>query len=153
VLDDDDGWYGLVFNLQLHHVNLCWGNPDEMKQFYCDVLGLGDLPEVAALRVGFDKLPRTAHFVDAGPTQLHLSTTNPTLHMKVEKTVNPVAHGHIAFRTDNLDEVIGVLEAARIPYSNYGTWAIRGWRQIYLYDPSGHVVEIHEVVDEGQADA
>jgi len=32
-----------------------------------------------------------------------------------------------------------------IPYSDYGDWAMEGWRQIFFYDPAGAVVEVHQV--------
>jgi len=36
------------------------------------------------------------------------------------------------------------LEARGIPYSDFGKWAIRGWHQIFFYDPEGNVVEVHQ---------
>ena len=31
------------------------------------------------------------------------------------------------------------------PYSDYGTWAMNGWHQIFFHDPDGNVVEVHQV--------
>jgi glyoxylase I family protein len=32
-----------------------------------------------------------------------------------------------------------------VPYSDYGTWAMNGWHQIFFHDPDGNVVEVHQV--------
>jgi hypothetical protein len=31
-----------------------------------------------------------------------------------------------------------------IRYSDYGCWAIPGWYQVFLQDPDGHVIEVHQ---------
>jgi hypothetical protein len=60
--------------------------------------------------------------------------------------VNPVmASGHIAFRTDNIADIKARLAKANIPFSDYGAFAMQGWHQIFFYDPSGRVVEVHQV--------
>ena len=59
--------------------------------------------------------------------------------------VNPVSHGHIAYRTDDLAAFKAHLEANGVPYSDWGNAAVAGWRQIFFYDPDGNVIEVHEV--------
>ena len=36
------------------------------------------------------------------------------------------------------------LDDKRIPYSDYGGWAMSGWEQIFFYDPDGNVIEVHQ---------
>jgi catechol 2,3-dioxygenase-like lactoylglutathione lyase family enzyme len=60
------------------------------------------------------------------------------------KVVNPVQRGHIAFRADDLDAFRKRLDAKGIKYSDFGDWAMTGWKQIFFYDPDGNVVEVHQ---------
>ena len=52
--------------------------------------------------------------------------------------------GHIAFRTDDLDAFKTRLKEKGINYSDYGDWAMTGWKQVFFYDPDGNVVEVHQ---------
>lgn len=29
-------------------------------------------------------------------------------------------------------------------YCDYGRWAIAGWHQVFLQDPDGNVIEVHQ---------
>jgi extradiol dioxygenase family protein len=60
--------------------------------------------------------------------------------------VNPLI-GHLAFRVDDLAAIRERLDAAGIPYSDMGVWAIKGWHQLFTTDPVGRVIEFHQVVD------
>ena len=53
--------------------------------------------------------------------------------------------GHIAFRTDDIAAFKKRLDEKGIPYSDYGSWAMNGWHQIFFYDPDGNVIEVHQV--------
>ena len=64
--------------------------------------------------------------------------------VRTGQVVNPVDRGHIAFRTDDLDAVKRRLDEKGIKYSDYGDWAMTGWKQIFFYDPDGNVVEVHQ---------
>jgi glyoxylase I family protein len=59
--------------------------------------------------------------------------------------VNPVSHGHIAYRTQDIAGFIAHLDALGIPYSDWGDQAVKGWRQVFFYDPDGNVIEVHQV--------
>jgi len=58
-----------------------------------------------------------------------------------------VERGHIAFRTDDIAAFRKRLDEKGIPYSDYGTWAMSGWHQIFFYDPEGNVIEVHQVTE------
>ena len=30
-------------------------------------------------------------------------------------------------------------------YADYGAWAMKGWSQIFFYDPAGNIIEVHQV--------
>lgn len=131
--------------LKLHHINLATENVSRMDDFYRDVLGLDR--ETAGLPV-LEKNKGYAGdvaFVTDGAIQMHLAERDVLAGFKASKIVNPVAKGHIAYRTDDLDAFIAHLDAQGVPYSDWGHAAVAGWRQIFFYDPDGNVIEVHEV--------
>ena len=36
------------------------------------------------------------------------------------------------------------LEEQGVPYSDWGNTAVKGWHQIFFYDPEGNVIEVHQ---------
>jgi len=59
---------------------------------------------------------------------------------------NPTIGGHVAITVLDLDAVKRRLEAAGILYSDAGQYAMAGYRQIYLYDPSMNLLEVNQRV-------
>ena len=57
------------------------------------------------------------------------------VNFRTGQAINPVERGHIAFRTDDIDAFKRRLKEKGIPYSDFGTWAMKGWEQIFFYDP------------------
>ena len=133
--------------LTLHHVNLSTENVDRMDEFYRDVLGLQretqGLPE---LEKGKGYAGDVA-FVTDGSIQMHLAERDVQAGFRTGQIVNPVSHGHIAYRTDDLDAFKAHLDAQGVPYSDWAHAAVAGWHQIFFYDPDGNVIEVHEVRD------
>lgn len=132
-------------NLRLHHLNLCSAQVPGMGEFYRDVLGLGDLSSRASGRQGQDVYSGDTQFVTDGSMEFHLSQTDHELGMRMGQHVNPVGKGHIAFRTDDIVAFKAHLKEKGVPYSDYGVWGMAGWSQIFFYDPSGNVIEVHQV--------
>ena len=132
--------------LTLHHVNLATPDVDRMETFYRDVLGLaqedGDLPALEK-NAGYSG---DVAFVTDGRIQTHIAEKDPLAGFAAGQVVNPVSHGHIAYRTDDLAAFKAHLEACGVPYSDWGHRAVAGWHQIFFYDPDGNVIEVHEVV-------
>lgn len=133
--------------LKLHHVNLVTDNVARMDSFYRDVLGLnresGGLPKLEKKK-GY---AGDVAFVTDGDIQTHLAQKDPLAGFRSGQIVNPVSHGHIAYRTDNLPAFKRHLEAQGIPYADWGNRAVAGWDQIFFYDPDGNVIEVHQVSD------
>lgn len=133
--------------LQLHHINLATGNVTEMAQFYRDVLGLdmpgADLPPLEK-RKGY---AGDVAFLWDGAIQLHLAEKDVMAGFRTGQIVNPVARGHIAFRCADIAEAKAALDAKGVPYSDWGDRAVRGWHQIFFYDPDGNVIEIHQKIE------
>lgn len=136
--------------LTLHHVNVVTENVERLDAFYRDVLGLeretNGLPVLEKTK-GY---AGDVAFVTDGAIQTHLAQKDVRAGFRTGQIVNPVSHGHIAYRTDDLDGFKAHLDAQGVPYSDWGERAVAGWRQIFFYDPDGNVIEVHQV--DGPAD-
>ena len=133
--------------LKLHHINLSTDNVERLDDFYQNILGLDN--QVS----GLPKLEKKqgyagdVAFVSDGDIQMHLAQKDIHASFNAEQIVNPVSHGHIAFRTEDITAFKQKLEAHNIPYSDWGNQAVEGWEQIFFYDPDGNVIEVHQVND------
>lgn len=136
--------------LEFHHINFVADDVDRLHRFYTDVLALDDIPQ--------ENFPRTEadgdqgyrgkiKFATEGGMQFHLAERNFDVAFHNGQVINPVAKGHIAFRTDDLKAVLSALDAAGIPYSDYGTTFAKEWHQVFFQDPEGNIVEVHQQVD------
>ncbi len=131
--------------LTLHHVNLSTENVERMDTFYRDVLGLKTETEGLPVLEKKKGYAGDVAFVTDGAIQMHLAQKDPLAGFRSGQTVNPVSHGHIAYRTDDLAAFKAHLEAQGVPYAEWGNQAVAGWDQIFFYDPDGNVIEVHQV--------
>ncbi|MEM9910583.1 MAG: VOC family protein [Pseudomonadota bacterium] len=133
--------------LKLHHINLSTEKVEEMDRFYRDVLRLetatSDLP---GLRGDADVYDGDVTFLDDGNMHLHVARKDVDAGFRTGQIVNPVSHGHVAYRCDDIEAFKRHLEAQGVAYSDWGQSAVEGWHQIYFYDPDGNVIEVHQVI-------
>lgn len=131
--------------LKLHHINLCTSNVEAMDDFYRNVMELESFPGMSNIR---DESPDgyrgKVSFIHDGTTQMHLAEKDLGAAFRTKTSVNPLERGHIAFRTDDIATFKKRLEERGIPYADYGAWAIKGWQQIFFYDPDGNIIEVHQ---------
>ena len=130
--------------IKLHHVNLCSTNVPAMDEFYRSVLDMEPEPSLAESRTG-DGYPGKVAFLSEGDTQFHLAEKDLGVGFRTGQAVNPVERGHIAFRTDDIAAFKKRLKDKGIPFSDFGAWAMKGWEQIFFYDPDGNIIEVHQV--------
>ena len=133
--------------LKLHHVNLCSKDVPAMDEFYRSILGLEPEPSLGDARLTAQGYSGDVAFLTDGQTQVHLAEKDLGVGFRTRNAINPIERGHIAFRTDNIDAFKKRLEEKGVPYSDYGTWAMNGWYQIFFYDPEGNVIEVHQADD------
>jgi len=121
--------------LEFHHINFVSKNVDAMDAFYRNILEMESIP--------VDQFPRTEetkdrgysgkiNFVTEGKIEMHLAERNLEVGFKNNQTINPVDKGHIAFRTDDIASFLHKLDAAGIPYSDYGTTFAKDWHQLFF---------------------
>ena len=131
--------------LTLHHINLSTDKVQEMDAFYRDVLQLDrETNGLPVLEKGKGYAGDVA-FVTDGQVQTHIAQKDIHAGFKTGHTVNAVSHGHIAYRTDDLEAFKAHLNERGIPFSDWGHTAVAGWQQIFFYDPDGNVIEVHQV--------
>ena len=135
--------------LEFHHINFVSNNVDRLHDFYTQVLGLDNIaiqsfprPE-ATVSSGYDG---KIMFVTEGRIQMHLATKDLTTAFKNGQVINPIERGHIAFRTDDIEGFMALLERNGIPFSDYGTAFAKEWHQVFFHDPEGNVIEVHQLV-------
>ena len=136
--------------LEFHHINFVSKNVDDLHDFYTNVLGLDNIPQ--------EDFPRTEandeagyngqiRFATEGSMQMHLAERQLNVAFKNGQVINPVDRGHIAFRTDDLPALLKILDDKDIPYSDYGTAFAKNWHQVFIQDPEGNVIEVHQQVN------
>jgi catechol 2,3-dioxygenase-like lactoylglutathione lyase family enzyme len=135
--------------LEFHHINFVSNNVDRLHDFYTQVLGLDNIaissfprPE-ATVSSGYDG---KIMFVTEGRIQMHLATKDLTTAFKNGQVINPIERGHIAFRTDDIEGFMALLDRNGIPFSDYGTAFAKEWHQVFFHDPEGNVIEVHQLV-------
>lgn len=134
--------------LKLHHINVVSHDVPGLDDFYRNVLDLKTEPGMGDKRKLDEGYPGDVSFMTDGAIQMHLAEKDMQIGFRTGQAVNPVEKGHIAFRTDDIDGFIKRLEDKNISYSDFGDWAMTGWRQIFFYDPAGNVIEVHQVEGE-----
>lgn len=144
--------------LRLHHVNVTSDDLSLLTDFYSRALGLDMIaspPMIAtsasATDDGDEAWDDSAKFYDAGDPaelQIHATLRQPYLALQEGHSVNPLIGGHFAFRTDDIEEIKARLTEAGIPFDDWGIWSVKGWYQIFLTDPAGNMIEIHQVFDD-----
>ena len=130
--------------MTLHHINLSTENVERLDRFYRDVMGLseesGGLPTLEK-RQGY---AGDVAFVTDGAIQMHLAQKDIHAGFYSGQTVNPVSRGHIAYRTDDIEAFKNHLDQQGVRYSDWGSDAVKGWHQVFFYDPDGNVIEVHQ---------
>lgn len=132
--------------LTLHHINFSSKNVPAMEDFYRSVLEMQPEPELNRSRDTTQGYAGKVAFLSDGDMQMHLAEQDLGVGFRTGQAVNPLHNGHIAFRTDDIEAVKRRLTEKGIAFSDFGTWAMNGWHQIFFYDPDGNVVEVHQVI-------
>ena len=136
--------------LEFHHINFVSRNIEELNMFYKNIMQMETIPP--------EKFPRTAatdktgydgkiKFVTEGTMQMHLAEKDTTVASRHNQKINPVEKGHIAFRTDNIEEFKVLLTENNIQFSDYGTTFAKEWYQIFFRDPAGNIIEVHQILE------
>ena len=136
----------------IHHINLQATDVRSTAKFYATVLGMVEGEwEVPNIHGYIPTDPdRLALFPDpskgGGYRGMHLISPDPSFAQKNNLMHNPSIGGHVAIEVKDLQAVMKRLDAAGIPYSDAGVFAIPGLHNIYCYDPAMNLIEINQAV-------
>lgn len=139
---------------KIHHVNLPAHDVRETAAFFTAIFGMregvfqrpavgGDFRSDPAALAAFEQDGAEA----LGPNNgLHIVKPVPGFAKANGLDHNPTIGGHVAITVPDLDTVKRRLDEAGIQYSDAGQYAMLGFRQLYLYDPSMNLIEINQRV-------
>ena len=136
-----------IMDLKFHHMNLCSDNLPRLSHFYRTIFDLGAINDGRtrvndqSAEVGYSG---KVDFVGDGTVEFHLAERDLLTGFKMKQFINPMDRGHFCFRTDDIFGFKRRLDELGIRYSDYGIWAVAGWYQIFLHDPDGNIVEVHQ---------
>ena len=136
--------------LIFHHINYVSKNVDELNNFYKNILQMETVPESnfprtdATNDIGYNGKIK---FVTEGNMQMHLAEKDLDVAQKNNQHINPVEKGHIAFRTDDIENFKKLLKKNKIRFADYGTAFAKEWYQIFFYDPEGNIIEVHQLLE------
>ena len=115
----------------IDHVQLAMpsGQEDAARAFYCDVLGLEEVPKPQ------DLARRGGAWFERGGVRVHLC---------VEADFRPAKKAHPAFLVDNLETLVERCNVAGIDAKE--DTKLPGFRRAYVSDPFGNRIEIMQPV-------
>ena len=73
---------------------------------------------------------------------MHLTKKDILNSFRSGQTVNPLERGHIAYRTDDIEAFKLHLDDLDVPYSDWGSDAVKGWHQVFFYDRIPIIIQL-----------
>jgi len=119
------------------HVTIICADLEATRRFYVDVLGM---IEVSRPAFGFPGL-----WFQVGNVQIHATQESPEAGKAGwgNQGGKVVSRGHhIAFVVDDVLEALEIVQIHGVRVASPLQQRPDGYKQVYLYDPDGHVVEI-----------
>jgi catechol 2,3-dioxygenase-like lactoylglutathione lyase family enzyme len=119
------------------HVTIICADLAATRRFYVDVLGMTDVPRPAFKFPGL--------WFQLGNVQIHATQESPEAGRAgwADQGGKVVSRGHhFAFRVDDVSQALKMVEAHGVRIASALQQRPDGYRQVYLYDPDGHVVEL-----------
>ncbi len=137
-----EGMSAMFEILELHHVNIVVKDVAASKRFYCDVLGLKELPRPADLTI-------VGAWLDIGRAQIHLIQEDFATHSPgdLSKAVADQpgldlgSSRHFCLVIDDTDRLVAALKVHDLPIAFGPVERFGGLVQTYCYDPDDHLIE------------
>jgi glyoxylase I family protein len=119
------------------HVTLICADLEATRRFYVEMLGMAQVPRPA--------FPFPGLWFQTGHVQIHATqqSTEAGLAGWGDRGVKIIARGHhIAFAVDDVERALQIARAHGVRIASPLQQRPDGFKQAYLYDPDGHVVEL-----------
>ena len=126
----------------INHVSIVVKDVQASKIFYCDILGMEEVPRPATFT--FD-----GAWFRKGDAEIHLIQINDASQPPGDTPAQPNEHAdiararHIGFAVKDMDETVRVLNEYNIPIVEGPRPRGDGIIQTYCFDPDDHLVELH----------
>jgi len=119
----------------------------ETVAFYTDILGLEEKelkrPESAG---NFRADPEALAVFGSDNRGLHIIKPIASWAKDNGLKHNPSIGGHFAVTVPDLDALMARLDEMGVPYSDAGSIAMRGFRQVFCFDPGMNLVEFNSPI-------
>jgi lactoylglutathione lyase len=119
------------------HVTLICADLEATRRFYVDLIGMTPVPRPAFKFPGL--------WFQIGNMQIHATQESPESGNAgwANQGGKIVSRGHhIAFAVDDVSEALKIVELHGVRIASPLQQRPDGFKQLYLYDPDGHVVEL-----------
>ena len=119
------------------HVTIICADLEATRRFYVDVLGMTEVSRPAFRFPGL--------WFQLGKVQIHATQESPEAGQAGwgDPEGKVVSRGHhIAFAVDDVSKALEIVQAHGVRIASPLQHRPDGFKQLYLYDPDGHVVEI-----------
>jgi catechol 2,3-dioxygenase-like lactoylglutathione lyase family enzyme len=119
------------------HVTLICADLEATRRFYVDILGMKEVQRPA---FGFPGI-----WFQIGHVQIHATQQSSEAGKAgwAERGGSVVSRGHhIAFAVDNMSETLDALNRQQVRIASPLQQRPDGLKQVYVYDPDGHLVEL-----------
>ena len=119
------------------HITLICADLEATRRFYVDFLGMTEVPRPAFKFPGL--------WFQVGSTQIHATQSNPEAGKAGwgDQGNTIVARGHhFAFAVDDVSKTLEAVALHNVRIASPLQQRPDGFKQLYLHDPDGHVVEL-----------
>jgi glyoxylase I family protein len=119
------------------HVTIICANLEATRRFYVDVLGMTEVPRPAFRFPGL--------WFQVGNIQIHATQESPETGRAGwgDQGGKVVSRGHhFAFAVDDVSKALEIVQILGVRIASPLQQRPDGYKQVYLYDPDGHIVEL-----------
>ncbi len=119
------------------HVTIVCADLEATRRFYVDVLGMTEVPRPAFRFPGL--------WFQVGNVQIHATQESPEAGRAGwgDQGGKVVSRGHhFAFAVEDVSKALEIVQILGVRIASPLQQRPDGYKQVYLYDPDGHVVEL-----------
>jgi catechol 2,3-dioxygenase-like lactoylglutathione lyase family enzyme len=132
--------------LDLHHVNVVVKDVEASKKFYCDILGMGDVPRHPSFTF-------PGAWLRSGSAEIHLIQEDVATHAPGDLSYSVAAttdkdlafSRHFSLAIDDTDALVRQLQAHDVDIVFGPVERLGGLVQTYCYDLDGHLIEFSQM--------
>jgi catechol 2,3-dioxygenase-like lactoylglutathione lyase family enzyme len=129
----------------LNHVNIVVKDVEASKRFYCDVLGMEDVPRHPSFAI-------PGAWLRSGTAEIHLIQEDAATHapgdlsygVEAGPGTDLASSRHFSLVINDTDALVAQLKANDVPVAYGPVERLGGLVQTYCYDLDGHLIEFSD---------